>query len=296
MKKIFLGIFLIFWSENIFAKLELNEAGYEKILTGNKITKNIAAEKSESAIRNFLNEDNIKTINFLLGSVALIWIAVLAAKFVISQGKEENLSKYRQQFGWIVVGFFVISIAEFAAFEVFDPTAGNDILAGETEKNFSDKIFQIIEYVNYFVTGLILLMLGYSGFHLVVDGGNDSAVDEEIKFIKNGLFGIILILLPKIFVEIFAGKNSLDPTKETENFSAEFAVERGLVEAAGVINYALTFLSIIAIFMLVLSSIYFVSSLGNDNEMQRARRIITGSIIGLVIAFSSFTITNLLIK
>lgn len=59
-----------------------------------------------------------------------------------------------------------------------------------------------------------------------------------------------------------------------------------------VINYMITIIGSIALLLIVVAGIMMITSPGNENQRSKATEILTASIIGLVLAFSSFIIVN----
>ena len=61
-----------------------------------------------------------------------------------------------------------------------------------------------------------------------------------------------------------------------------------------VINAALTFAGIVAVFMIVYAGIRYITSRGDPKAVEGARNTLTWAIIGLVVVLVSFTIINLI--
>lgn len=58
------------------------------------------------------------------------------------------------------------------------------------------------------------------------------------------------------------------------------------------INYALTFLGIVAVIMLIYGGITMVTSAGNEEAVTSAKNIIKWALIGIIIILLSFVIVN----
>lgn len=59
-----------------------------------------------------------------------------------------------------------------------------------------------------------------------------------------------------------------------------------------IINYILGFLGLIAVIFLIYAGILMVTAGGNDDQIGKARKIITYAVIGIVIILLSFTIVT----
>jgi len=58
------------------------------------------------------------------------------------------------------------------------------------------------------------------------------------------------------------------------------------------VNYALTFLGIISVIMVIYGGVTYVISAGNDDAVGNAKKIIQFALIGIVIILLSFVIVN----
>lgn len=268
-------------------QLNLSSKNYDELLKENFVAEKIGDKDTIASGRTIL-QDNIKLGNMLLGIFAIVWLFFLGTKFVVSQGNEEKMAEYKKQVGWLILGLAAIAAAEFAAFKIFDP-AGFKILGGDgAVNNFNYKIMQIKTYFEYFVVSVMLVSLLISGYSLVVRFDNDEVIANEKKFVTSFIFGMGLILLAEVAVKII----SVDTTTPGE---AAKITTTGIQELGGIINFGSTFLGVSAVFMLILSSIYYIVSLGSEDQTSRAKNIIIGSVLGIVIAVSSYAISMFLI-
>ncbi len=180
----------------------------------------------------------------------------------------------------------VISVAEYAGYQVFDPTSETGGLEGKEDlEKFTDIAKKAILFMQYLVGGLALIAGVRSGYALIMGGDDDEVQQKEKEFVKIFLFAIGLIL----FAEAIAHWIDIED-------GASVSIDSGAIsrEIIGLINYALTFLSAAALFMVVLSSLYYVISFGNDETTGRAKKMIIASVVGLLLAYSSYTIVRFL--
>jgi hypothetical protein len=61
-----------------------------------------------------------------------------------------------------------------------------------------------------------------------------------------------------------------------------------------VVNFALSFAGALAVFMIVLSGIKYITSRGDPKAVEGARNTLTWAIIGLVVIVASFIIINII--
>lgn len=63
-----------------------------------------------------------------------------------------------------------------------------------------------------------------------------------------------------------------------------------------IINFILQFAAALAVLMIIIGGVRYITSAGNDAALEQARKIIIYSILGLVIIILSFVIVNFVLK
>lgn len=261
--------------------------GYDALIKDNGISRVIGDKGIKDGVGNLLapeNKELIKKINYVIAAIALIWIAVLGGKFTLSRGDEEKLSQYKMQFGWIILGLFIVSVAEYAGYKAFSPIASEGL---ENVTAFVAISKKIIIFIQYLVGGVALLAGIRSGLALIIHGDEDEVVQKEKEFIKIFLFSLGLVFFAEAIETWIDLSNTTGQGINGEQITKEIV---------GLINFILMFLSASALFMVVLSSFYYVVSLGDDDVTSRAKKMIINSIIALIIVFSSYTIVGFLVQ
>jgi cbb3-type cytochrome oxidase subunit 3 len=271
-------------------KLPFHDKNYDKIMIDNQFINNIVpcSYDTQKGLTKDAWSGILTIVNRILGAVAIIWLVVVAGKLMVSQGNEENMSKYKQQFGWIILGLVVMSMAEFIGFDILNP-AENDILSESGGNAFWEKAQQITLFFQLLIGGIMLISLAISGYKLISGGDEDEVIDNEKQFIKSFIFGFFLILLSEVIVEIFR-------QQDRTAIDSEALIDQGLTQVVGIINFVLTFIGVAALFMLILASLYYIISFGNEDQMNRAKQTIMGSLLGVIIAVSSYAIVTFFVS
>jgi len=278
--------------------LTLSEDSYDSILKHNKINDIVGSGKNQvesaSAIRNLIYDKKtgkpsalIISVNKAIGTFTIIWLIILGIKFIFAQGAEEDMSKYKRQFGWIMLGLAVVSIAEFAAFQIFDPNEKLLDPENSSINNLEAKINQIKRFLQILAAGLALFSMIRSGYNLLTtpESGEDETITKEKEFIKAFLFAIIFIVLSETLVRfVFFEKDGTGMNAQV-----------GIQEAAGFINFAVSFVGGAAVLMLILAALYYVTSFGDDDRTSRAKQIIISCIVAIIIITMAYTLIRFMI-
>lgn len=267
-------------------QLQLSREGYDSALTENIVMRigDGLRGNNQSRLSSIFRGNLLRTINRVLGALAIVYIVFIGVKYVLAMGDDEKMGNYKTQFAWLILGLAMISIAEFAGFELLDPSGGNDILSAETELKFMDKVRDIVRYFEYAAGALMLINAILAGYHLIMSGEKDETISQEKSFLKSLLLGSGFILMAEVIVRVLSFRDA--PERTTEILVSE---------VAGIVNFALSFIAILAMAMLALASLYYVISFGDEDQTTRAKRMIKTSLIGVVISSASYVLVRFLI-
>ncbi len=258
------------------------------------------ADNTEFSLEDIFRGNNsglLFRVNIVLGAVAILFLAILGLKFVVSQGDEDHVTKYKTQFGYIIMGLAIISIAEFMAFGFLDPSTGAEILNDTNLTTaFYERINQIKLFIEIVVVGIVLIKMLMSGYDLIVRSEQDEAISKEKTFFRSFLFGTILILLAEVIARVLSGSETElgERTINLDKVGTDIAggVKTGIIEITGLINFSLSFIAVMSVVMLILASVYYVLSFGDSEQMGRAKRIVVSCAVGAIVAVSAFTIAR----
>ncbi len=275
-------------------RLKLPSKGqFDSLIKHNKITK-VVDDESETTVGikdglyNLIKPKNsiVKIINYIIGSIALLYLVAVGVKFVISRGEEEALSEAKKQLGWLLLGLLIVSAAEYLAFNVFDPTNESGGLDGKDGIGKFLSIVQTLTHLMKYIAGGVALIAGIrSGYALIMGGDDDDTIQKEKEFIKIFILALVIILLAE----------SITRWVDLRDGGGGINADSIVKEIIGITNYILGFIAAMALFMVVLSGLYYVISLGDDETTGKAKKMIIGSVIGLIVAYSAYTITRFII-
>jgi hypothetical protein len=125
-----------------------------------------------------------------------------------------------------------------------------------------------------------------AAYRLLISRGDSDQLGKAKTQITYAILGIIVAGLAEIIVfrVLFPAQGTRIPD------AAEFA--RLLVTMT---NFISGFISTIAVIMIIYSGYLYVTSLGGDG-LDKAKSILIGSIVGLLIAMSAFALVNTFVK
>jgi len=156
-------------------------------------------------------------------------------------------------------------------------------------------IGKIIRFFEYFVGVIAVLMFIYGGIKYVFANGDETKAGEGLKSILSGMIGIIIIVMARFIVEMLvpireSNQTGLDRTKV---FTTDILATQ---QANQIINWILGFTSITLISVLIYGGYLWITSRGDEGIQEKAKKIITSSIIGFIVIFSAYTIMMIILK
>jgi len=283
----------------------LGVENYDTILTKNILSKHVDdAAVNPRGIQYSIqqitqNSPLMKQVNRTIGAVALVWLVVLATKFIYSLGQADKLGKYKQEFGWISMGLVLVAAAEYIGFHIFNPVneiMGDSDSVGHFVKNLASKSEQVVQFFFYLAAGIMLVNGVMSGYNLIIASEDDQKIEQEQTFVKSYLMAMVLIVMAETIIRVLNFRDGsatsaylLAPGEEQ---SQTDIIQVIIQEIMGLANFILTFIGAASLLMLVVASMYYVTSYGNEEITSRAKNIIIGCIIGVILGFSSFTISS----
>lgn len=118
--------------------------------------------------------------------------------------------------------------------------------------------------------------------------------------VKQGAFTFGLMLLALLALSVFgvdiAGAQLIDPGDSPQNLTDATGGEASArTLARTMVNYFLFFLGFIATVMFIYGGILYVTAAGNDENVQKAKKVLIYSVVGILIILLSFAIVNTLL-
>jgi len=230
---------------------------------------------------------------YIMGTVAVVTIIVSGVKLVTAGGKgiEEESKKQKDHLKYAIIGLVIIIVADQFVQQVFFGQQGEIFSSKSTLQEAATagatQIRGIYEVVAYISGALAILMIVIAGFKYLSSGGNE----ENMKKAKNQIIyaGIGLML---IGIAEFAVKDVIFPQQGTQLPD----VEKTKLLIISITNFIAGFITTLAAVMYIYGGYIYVTAFGNEEANSKAKKIIIGATIGLVLAMGAFAIVNTTVK
>lgn len=248
----------------------------------------------------------IRNAKWILGALAVLFIGVAAVKLIVSGNSEDVVTKQKTAMIYGILGLIVIGFADDVARVLSVACA-----PGETEcarggflqdpQNiiqqaalFKQTTRIFITFIKYLIGGVAVLMLVRNGIRLIGLAGNEESIGLDKKNLIYTSVGLVLIIIASTFIDkvLFI----VDPAKYTSaGVAPAISPAAGISEVIGFTNMAVLFISPIAILMLIVGAVMYATAGGNEEKMNKAKRLIVLSIVGMALIYGAFAIVGTIV-
>lgn len=234
-------------------------------------------------IQSFFFQSLIPIVRYLFGFLALIiWTIYIVG--IITASSEDTLSTYRKNISWGILGFLFVALATEIG-DVLNPVGqGENIIAPEPAKSLLQRVMTGLQV---FIAPIAIIMIFYAGITFIRANGRDDEIENAKKIFQWGFFGMITVMLaiPLVNFVFYPESRTLGET-EIQSFAQQLS---------GLLKFFLAFLGALATSALVIAGAYYVTSFGDEERQTKARQIIMGSGLGIIVILSSFVLVSALV-
>jgi len=249
----------------------------------------------------------VQNIKYVLGAIAVLFIMLSGVKLIMAGDNEETVGRQKKAITYGIVGLAVIGFASELAkvFTVACPPGSTECLPGGflsqpasilmSSGIFSRNVQIFITFIKYLIGGIAVTMLIRNGIRLIALQGKEESVTLDKKNIAFTSVGLILIIISSTLIDkvLFL----VDTTKyPVGGVAPAINPERGMQEIVGITNIAVTFIAPLAVLVLIAGAIMYVTAGGKEEQMAKAKRMITLAIIGIALIYGAFAIISTIIS
>ncbi|MFC1810822.1 hypothetical protein ACFLZH_04950 [Patescibacteria group bacterium] len=249
----------------------------------------------------------VRNAKWILGGLAVLFIGVSAVKLIVAGNSEDVVTKQKSAIIYAIIGLVVIGFADDVSRVLSVACA-----PGETEcarggflqdpQNiiqqaalFKQTTRIFITFIKYLIGGVAVLMLVRNGIRLIGLAGNEESIGLDKKNLIYTSVGLVLIIVASTFIDkvLFI----VDPARYSSMTGVQPAISpaAGISEVIGFTNMAVLFISPIAILMLIVGAVMYATAGGNEERMNKAKRLIILSIAGMVLIYGAFAVVSTIV-
>jgi len=262
-KIIFILIILLVF---FFATYSTQAASWQDFM--NKVTTNPGGIKPND-ITTGVTSFTTLILDFVLG-IAVLFLIIGGYQYMTAVGRPDQIQKAKNTITYAIVGIIVTGLAGSITRFVTQRAQG--------AANINDLITRLIDASLLFLGGAAVLVIVYGGIQYITSAGNPEQIKKAKDTIQYGIIGTIIIILSSAIAKFVKNKFSNNPPLE------------GIINT--LINVLLSIAGTLAVLFLIIGGYQYMTSLGNPDQIGKAKNTITYSIIGLIIVILSYVIVK----
>ncbi|MBU2524170.1 pilin [Patescibacteria group bacterium] len=230
-------------------------------------------------------------IKYIIGGLAVIYIAIAAISIILNgKGVEEVYNKHKMSLTYILIGLIVIILADTIVEKIFFGQSGEILQDVETAKRFATQgafaVKRVYTGASYFAGAIAVLMMVYYGVRMLAQSSNEEEVTKSRKAIMYAGVGLAIIGLSELLIKGILFKDQGTKLGYTE--------AQGLI--MGITNFIASFIGILSVVMFIYAGVMYVANFGNEEATTKAKSIMTGAVIGILLALGAFAIATTIIS
>lgn len=241
----------------------------------------------------------LRYVKIIVAVVGILYISLMGYTLVTKGDNEEEISRAKTGLVYSVIAFMMISMSEEFGrmFDMRETTiigTPRDIL--ERVRLFDRQVELFVLFVKYVIGAFATLMLVTSGIKLVTSGGNEEETTKQKKSIMYSGAGLLLIYVGDVFINRVFYKVDKNVYSGITGVHPQLDAKEGVEQIIGITNFVVSFVGPVAVLMLLAGAIMYIVSRGEEEQMNKAKRLIFAAVIGIVLIFGAFAIVNVVIS
>lgn len=251
----------------------------------------------------------VQNVRFIIGAVAVAMIVYSGFRMVTGWGKEDVYAQQRNSIFYAIVGLAIVAMAGEGAniFQVSCPeslpgqapipcTEGGFLADPNalirTALLFDQRTQILITFVKYLIGSIAVIAIIRSGFRMITMGEAEDKIALDKKNLMYSIVGLFLIIIADTAISQVIYKVDLNKYPGVQGAQPAFSAERGVEEIIGFTNFIVSIIGPIGVLALLAGGIMYITAGGQEDKMERAKRLIFAAVIGLVVIYGAFAIVS----
>ena len=229
------------------------------------------------------------TIKNIVAGLAVIWIIVAGARMIFAQGDESVITEQKRAILYGVIGLVAILLVDRGIDYLYGP-AGAPRSQLTADQGFTNEVYGVVTFIEALIGTIAILFIVISGIRMLFASGEEDQITKQRQSIVWVGVGLIMIAIDQVIVEnVF-----IIPTQQSDQIRSSNITS--LINTFGtVMQFILGFVGLIAFSALVYGAATMIMNYGNDEMVQKSKKIIRNAIIGILVVLSAYTIVATLV-
>ena len=226
----------------------------------------------------------------LVAGMAVIWIIYAGARMVFAQGDESIITEQKRAILYAGIGLVSILLVGRGIDFLYGP-AGIVRTELVQDTGFTNEVYGIVNFIKALIGTIAILFIVISGVRTLFAAGVEDVTTKQKKSLLWIGVGLILIAIDKIIIE----QLFIIPSQEQSDQIRTSNITTVINTIGSVIQFILGFVGLIAFGALIYGAATMIMNYGNDEMVQKSKKIITNAIIGILVILSAYVIVSTLV-
>lgn len=294
-----MGLIFVFSHISVFAtsSLPISDPA-EQIFQGSNIPVPPSGEDGQKLVKDLVFRA-LSYTKIIVAVLGILFLTIIGYSLVVQGDDEAKVTDAKHAVTYTVIAFVLLSMSQDIA-RIFD-MEGDTILQSPQEilqrvRLFDRQVEIIITFIKYIVGAYAVVMILRAGLKLVTSGGDEGEVTNQKKSILYSLGGLILINIGDIFINRVIYKVDRNVYSGITGVHPQVDAKEGIDQIVGITNLVVSFVGPIAVLMLIAGAVLYATAAGEDDRMEKAKRILISAAVAIVIIYGSFAIVSTVIS
>ncbi len=253
-----------------------------------------------------LVEKAILNVRYIIGAVAIAMIVYAGLRMIIAQGKEDELSKQRHNIMWAIAGLAIVGLSG-EMVRIFSVSCdvkipGQPCTPGgflndpnailRSAVLFNQRTQFIITFIKYFIGSVAVLFIVRNGIRMIALGSQEDKMALDKKNLMYSILGLFLIIIADTAINNVFYKVDVSRYPTVGGLTPGIDPARAVSELVGITNFIVSIVSPVAILMLVIGAVMYITAAGHEDKQAKAKRVIVATIVGILIMYGAFAIVS----
>lgn len=250
-----------------------------------QVTKNTGVEGIVNTVQNLLD-----LFKLLVTPLAILFIVIMGVRMIVAgSNNEEVMTQSKNFIRYAVEGLIMIFVAD-AVVNVFFGAEGEIFRAGESgAQEFGRKTAELFRGVYSLVQVLIsfiaVFVLITAGMRYIGGSYSDDQIASAKKQITWALVGLFVIAISEFVVKDIIFRDA----------GTSFGLDSANQLFAQVTNFAAGTIGTLSFAFMLYAGYLYVTARENEEAVAKAKKIILGALLGILLAAAAFALTSTII-
>jgi hypothetical protein len=248
----------------------------------------ILQASGESQI-NQIGRSVVNAIKNLAGALAVLWIIIAGVRMIFAQGDENTITEQKKAILYGVIGLAAILLMD-RMIDIIYGVPGDIRTELVRDTGFSTEVYGIIQFLRTIIGTVAIFFIILSGLKMMFAQGEEDAISKQRKALLYVALGIVIIAVNEVLVKnIF-----IMPVEQSDQISSSNVTN--IINTIGTVTqFLLGFVGLITFGILVYGGATMIMNYGNDEMVEKSKKIIKNAVIGILVILSAYAIVATLV-